>query len=149
LAQLCIVPGSVWHLYVDVVVLDCGGNLLDAVFFCTRAALTATCIPKTISENVEGRLDFELVDDVAMAVPLKGTESIPLCVTVTKIGKNFVVDATVDEEACSDAKVAVVVTKEGNVCTIQQSGESAIEQSLLIAMIRAGRDKALSLFQSV
>lgn len=43
LSSFCLVPKRiVWIFYVDILVLDYGGNLFDAVSIATRAALSTT-----------------------------------------------------------------------------------------------------------
>lgn len=43
LESLCIVEGQCcWVLYVDILVLECGGNLLDAISVAVKAALATT-----------------------------------------------------------------------------------------------------------
>jgi exosome complex RNA-binding protein Rrp42 (RNase PH superfamily) len=51
LEELCIIPGKqCWVLHVDAVVLDSGGNLLDAIVLAARAALKTTqyCFPLSL-----------------------------------------------------------------------------------------------------
>jgi exosome complex component RRP42 len=147
LADLCIIPGlHVWHLYIDAIVMDYGGNVLDAVFLATRAALRVTRIPKTVVQDVgEGQVDFEIVDDMEQARPIKGVEHVPLCVSVNMVGKGFVVDATPEEEHVTDARLVVSVNKEGKLCALQKTGDGAIASSVLIAMMQTGRDQVLKL----
>jgi exosome complex RNA-binding protein Rrp42 (RNase PH superfamily) len=47
LQSLCVLPGKTcWVVYVDALLLNDGGNVLDALSIATRAALTLTRIPK-------------------------------------------------------------------------------------------------------
>ena len=46
---LCLLKGSqCWVLYVDILILECGGNLSDAVSMAVKAALYTTLVPKVI-----------------------------------------------------------------------------------------------------
>ena len=46
LGQLCVLEGSqCWVLYIDILILECGGNLFDAVSMGVKAALHSTRIP--------------------------------------------------------------------------------------------------------
>lgn len=47
LRQLSVLPGRhCWALYVDILILECGGNLFDAVSIAVKAALFNTRIPR-------------------------------------------------------------------------------------------------------
>jgi exosome complex component RRP42 len=47
LKSLCVLPGKTcWVVYVDALLLNDGGNVLDALSIAVRAALALTRIPK-------------------------------------------------------------------------------------------------------
>lgn len=47
LPSLCVIPGKAcWLVYVDALLLNDGGNVLDALSVATRAALALTRVPK-------------------------------------------------------------------------------------------------------
>ena len=51
-------------LYVDILILECGGNLFDAVSMAVKAALYTTLIPKVSVTAVDGgEPELELSDD--------------------------------------------------------------------------------------
>lgn len=87
LSKLCIIPGEqCWILYVDALVLDYGGNLVDAVFMGTRAAIFDTRIPKTEVQDLgDGNFDFEVLDDAEDTEVVEGREDMPICVTLNKV----------------------------------------------------------------
>ena len=87
--------GQCWILYVDVVVLECGGNLMDSVSIAVKAALFDTKIPRVrvrVDEETEVK-DVELSDDPHDCISLD-IVNVPLVVTTSKIGYGHVVDAT-------------------------------------------------------
>ena len=65
LNQLCVLSGHhCWALYVDVLVLECGGNLFDAAGMAVRAALRHTRLPDVAVAAVDGgKPELELSDD--------------------------------------------------------------------------------------
>lgn len=73
---LHIIPGRVWVLFVDVVVLQCaGGNLHDAVALAVRAALQTTRIPdvQVVTDADTGEpIDFEFSNDPHAVHPVAG-----------------------------------------------------------------------------
>ena len=105
-----------WLLYVDILILECGGNLYDAVSMAVKAALFSTLIPKISITAVDGgEPELELSDD-----PYDGNRLVelldraPVLVTLSRIGNFCVVDPTPEEEACSSASLVISVTPKGN-----------------------------------
>ncbi|KAK9891938.1 hypothetical protein WA026_017421 [Henosepilachna vigintioctopunctata] len=122
LKKLCIMKGrKCWKLYVDILLLEVGGNLFDAVSIAVKAALWNTQIPKIKSINVDGsNIDIQVCDDIFSCTKLDVTGA-PLMVTVCKIGDKCIVDPNAAEEQCSVGAVVVAVSR-GNICTISQTG---------------------------
>jgi exosome complex component RRP42 len=83
--KLCIIEGSqCWVIYIDALVLSMAGNVVDALFLATKAALCTTLIPGTrLIDLGDGDTDFELLDDSSS--PIQGIEELPICVTVNKV----------------------------------------------------------------
>eukprot|EP01117_Protostelium_nocturnum_P009149 TRINITY_DN3275_c0_g1_i2.p1 TRINITY_DN3275_c0_g1~~TRINITY_DN3275_c0_g1_i2.p1 ORF type:complete len:289 (+),score=117.75 TRINITY_DN3275_c0_g1_i2:201-1067(+) len=137
LSQLCILSGKVvWNVYIDVMVLNSGGNLFDAISLATRSALENTDIPKVeVNEEAE---EFDVSDDPDDFTKLN-VENVPISVTFTKIGNGYVVDSTIEEELCMSARLTVAVNKRGNICTIQKGGPGGFEPSAMAEMITNAR----------
>lgn len=138
LASLCIIPHrQCWIIYVDAMVMDAAGNLLDCIVMTTRAALYDTRIPKTeIQDMGDGDFEFEIMDDVDDAEPIKGIEHLPLSVTLYKIADRYIIDPTLLEEVCSQVTLTVGVNKEGSICGIQKGGSGSLDPSLMTEMIQ-------------
>ncbi|XP_034831704.1 exosome complex component RRP42 [Maniola hyperantus] len=111
LKQLCIFEGKqCWKLYVDILILECGGNLCDAVSLAVKAALFNTRIPFVKAALMDGgNVDLQLSDDPYDS-KLLDVGSAPLLVTLCKIGDKCVVDPTAEEETCSVVSLIVGVT---------------------------------------
>ncbi|OCT75978.1 hypothetical protein XELAEV_18031165mg [Xenopus laevis] len=116
LESLCIQAREhCWVLYVDVLLLECGGNLFDTISVAVKAALFNARIPKVrVMEDEEGGKDFELSDDPYDCVRLN-VVNVPCIVTLSRMGHRHVVDATLQEEACSVASLLISVTSKGAV----------------------------------
>lgn len=111
LKKLCIVREQLcWFLYVDVVILECGGgNLYDCVSFAVKSALYDLKIPNAKPVyNEKERADVELNDDVYDVWRLDASE-FPVLVTVGKIGVHAVVDMSAEEEKCRKSSIIVGV----------------------------------------
>lgn len=114
--QLVIeVNKSVVGVFADNVVVDYDGNLFDACSFATTAALLSTSCPK-----------WEIKDDAPTLV--EGSESklpvdtIPISVTMGRIGEHILVDPNADEWACMDARITITTNSDGNICALQKGG---------------------------
>ncbi len=116
LSQLVIEQDkSVVGVFADNVVVDYDGNLFDACSYAATAALLSSKTPK-----------WNFVDDAPTLV--EGEESpvpittIPVSVTMGKIGNHIVVDPNGDEWDCMDARVTITTDSDGNICALQKGG---------------------------
>ena len=116
LSQLVIEKDkSVVGVFADNVVVDYGGNLFDACSYASTAAVLSSKTPK-----------WELKDDVPTLV--EGQESpvpittIPVSVTMGKIGNHIIVDPNAEEWECMDARITVTTDSDGNICALQKGG---------------------------
>ncbi|ETN62123.1 exosome complex exonuclease rrp42 [Anopheles darlingi] len=136
LSSLCILANhQCWKLYVDVLVLECGGNLFDAISLAVKGALYNTRVPRVSTAMLDGgSMDLILTDDPFDCERLK-VDTVPLLVTVCKIGEQCVVDPSAEEEECSAVSVVVGVScrPEGkqSITTVRTSGEGSIHMDTL------------------
>uniref|UniRef100_A0A6B2E7S1 Ribosomal RNA-processing protein 42 n=1 Tax=Phlebotomus kandelakii TaxID=1109342 RepID=A0A6B2E7S1_9DIPT len=144
LRSLCILKHfQCWKLYVDILILECGGNLFDAVSLAVKAALFNTKIPKVSAVQVDGgNVELELTDDIHDCKRLS-IERVPLLVTLCKIGDHSVVDPSAEEEECASAKLVVGVsyaesTDEGFVTMLRTSGAGSFLHLTLKETIKLG-----------
>ncbi|XP_026319541.1 exosome complex component RRP42 [Hyposmocoma kahamanoa] len=154
LKQLCILEGKqCWKLYIDILILECGGNLCDAVSLAVKAALFNTRIPFVKAALMDGgNVDLQLSDDPYDSKLLEvGTA--PLLVTLCKIGDKCVVDPSAEEESCSVISLVVGVTGnpkyyakpnekvldvEGKCSTISMNGPGSLAPKTLKDAINQG-----------
>lgn len=113
LKSLCILPKhQCWKLYVDILILQCAGNLYDAISLAVKSALYSTRIPRVSSALLDGgNVDLVLSDDPNDCDRLN-INSVPILLTVCKIGEQCVIDPSVEEEICSTASVVIGVSGE-------------------------------------
>jgi len=139
LTTLCIIPGQTcWVLYVDALVLNSAGSLLDAIALCTKAALSNTLVPKTtvVEGKVDGTKDFEVNDDIYETIPFNH-ENVGLAVSLTKVGNWFIVDASEEEESCMATRITVCIDKTGNICGMSKAGPGAVAPAALGEMLHS------------
>lgn len=136
LTALCVTSGKIcWLLYVDALVLNMDGNILDALSIATRAALTDTSIPSVevqAAEDPSDEPELEVLDDNAVKLD---TSNVPIMLTVSQVGTALAVDLTAEEELCTSAALHVAVTPTGRLCSASQRGSSGINPGVLQEMM--------------
>jgi len=115
LKKLVLIEGQkVYAVFADVSVLNVDGNLFDATSYAVVSALLTAKLPK-----LEIRDDKIADTGEVMEPPIR---TVPISVTIAKIGDAIVVDPTSEEEACMDARVTMTTDAEGRVCAVQKGG---------------------------
>jgi exosome complex component RRP42 len=108
LTKLCVTPGEkTWVCYVDVHVIDHGGNLIDAALLAALAALTHATVPAKRFGIAEA--------DYPLAV-----NHYPVECTFVRLGDAIVVDPTFDEERACQGRLTVATDEQGNVVAMQK-----------------------------
>ena len=140
LGSLCIVEGAqCWVIYVDVLVLETGGNVLDHISIAVKAALWDTRIPKVTvlpageQEQTRGGPELEVSDDPFDSQPLVPTsaaDTVPICITLGRVGSKTIADASPEEEAVMSAQLSLGVSPAGNPCGVQKRGQGALEPAV-------------------
>lgn len=146
LKDLCILAHKkCWKMFVDVLILQCGGNLFDAVGIAVKAALYNTEIPRVTAATLDGgEADIELSDDPYDCIKLNVIDA-PLIVTLCKIGEHCIVDPTSEEEMCCTTGTIMSVMPNGNVTSIVKTGYGSMQDMTLIKMLEVGHAIALKL----
>lgn len=139
LKKLCIIEGKkVFAIYIDIYVLNDGGNLIDASALAAVSALMTATLPKVeVDENnnvvaKEGREPLVL-------------QNIPITVSLAKIGDKLFVDPSSVEESVIDTKITITVDQNGNICSIQKSGCGSLPTKQIKNIIEIVREKAKKL----
>ncbi len=105
--QLCITPGEkVWMVYVDIDILDDGGNLIDAAGIASMAALLNARFPLL---KEDGRPDYD--NKTNKTLPISG---IAVSTTFAKINGGIIADPAYSEWQALDARLTIgTVDKDG------------------------------------
>ncbi|MBM3897509.1 MAG: exosome complex protein Rrp42 [Thaumarchaeota archaeon] len=124
-SQLVIKEGEkVYAVFADVSILNTDGNLLDTTSYAVVAAMLSAKYKKY--EMVDGKLKQT---DTVEPLPLK---TIPVSVTMAKIGDSIIVDPTDEEEAVMDARLTLTSDSNGNMVAGQKGepGTFSFDQML-------------------
>ncbi|HJX50734.1 MAG TPA: exosome complex protein Rrp42 [Candidatus Nanoarchaeia archaeon] len=132
LEKLCIKKGEkVWTVFIDIYSINDDGDMLDAAGIGAIVALKNAKMPKYNEET--GKVIFgEWTED---KMPL--SNKTPLSITIHKVGNDFIVDPTREEEDLSEARITIG-SYDGVISSIQK-GE---KESLSIAEVSEVLDLA-------
>ncbi|KAF5305613.1 hypothetical protein FQR65_LT07693 [Abscondita terminalis] len=145
LSKLCILKGrKCWKLMVDILLLECGGNLYDAVSLAVKAALWHTEVPRVLSVTLDGNnVELEVSNKIQDCIKLDVT-SAPVMVTISKIGDHCVVDPSNSEEQCATAAVVIAISQ-NRFTTVLQTGSGSLHPTTLIESLALGSQIASKL----
>ncbi|XP_057535510.1 uncharacterized protein LOC130813685 isoform X1 [Amaranthus tricolor] len=138
LSSLSIVEGKVcWDLYIDGLVISADGNLLDALGAAIKAALSNTGIPKVNviaadPKSVNDQPEVDVSDEEFLQF---NTSSVPVIITLTKVGKHYIVDANLEEESQMSSAMSISINRKGHICGLTKRGGAGVDPSLLFDMI--------------
>ncbi|CAG9841138.1 unnamed protein product [Diabrotica balteata] len=149
LRKLCILNGrKCWKIYVDILILECGGNLFDAVSLAVKAALWNTQVPLVKNVNIDGNnVEINVSDELYDCKRLE-VQNAPIMVTVCKIGEKCIVDPNAAEEQCSVGSVVVAVSGD-KFSTVYQTGTGSLHPSTLIESLQLGLSVAQRLDEAL
>lgn len=131
---LCIKAGeAVWSINVDISPLNDDGNLIDVGSMAAVAAILNAKFPKYENEKIDYKVK------TAESIPIS---KIPVAITVCKVGNNYLVDPTEQEQLAYDARLTVTTTEDGNLCAMQKGGDGAltiddVDKMLDLALLKA------------
>jgi exosome complex component RRP42 len=70
-----------------------------------------------------------LVDEEETPLP---TTTIPVSVTMGKVGNYIIVDPNGDEWASMDARITITTNSDGNICALQKGGSDGFTQDEIV-----------------
>lgn len=116
---------SVIGLFTDNVVTDHDGNLFDACSYASVAAIITSKIPK-----------WEMKDDKPVLIENQESDApittIPVSVTMGRIGEFIIVDPNLDEWGCLDARITITTNSDGNIVALQKGGSDGFTFEQLV-----------------
>ena len=138
LEDLCLIPGKkVFVVFVDIYVLNHDGNLIDASALAALAALTNTKI-----FNYEVKDDEVVIKPGYKKLPLRNS---PIAVTFAKINDRLVVDPWLEEEGVMEARLTVIMEKEGKICAMQKGGRGYLTPKQILEAVKVASEKSKEL----
>lgn len=140
LSSLSIVEGKVcWDLYIDGLVVSSDGNLLDALGAAIKAALSITGIPKVQISSTAASDEQPEVDISDEEFLQFDTAGVPVVVTLTKVGKHYIVDATTEEESQMSSAISISINRQGHICGMTKRGGTGLDPSVILDMISVAK----------
>lgn len=140
LSSLVILEGKVcWDLYIDGLVVSSDGNLLDALAAAIKAALSNTGIPKVnvaVGTSPDEQPEVNISDEELLQFD---TSAVPVIITLTKVGREYIVDTTSEEESQMSSAVSVSVNRHGKICGLTKRGGAGLDPSVILDMISVAK----------
>lgn len=140
-----------WRLFIDVLILEDDGNLLDLTTHATWVALNKTKLPrlKAVAAQAGFKDDFFLDSNPTPSTSLKNIDQLPIIVTFSSIGNKFVIDTTAHEEKSRSGYVSIGVNIKGDICGVFQDGEVTCSSFQLSTLMNHAHSIALSMFKGL
>jgi exosome complex component RRP42 len=136
LEKLCIEPAErVWGVFIDLLILNHAGNLLDASALASLAALWNTKMPRLEGEEIV-RGEWERPLPVVWK---------PINLTVGRVRGKFLLDPCLEEELVLEAQLSVCVRDDDMVCSLQKRGSGTLRAADVEQMIRLVIDRSKEL----
>ncbi len=136
LEKLCIKKKEkVWTVFIDIYPINDDGNLFDAAALAAIAALQDARLPDYDAK--EEKVVYE--SRTKTKLPL---QHIPMEITVVKIANQLLIDPTLNEWTCLDARLTVAVLEDGTICGMQKGGEAGLTVDEVNRMIEIALTKA-------
>ncbi len=133
--QLCVKKGEkVWVVFIDIYSLNNDGNLLDASALAAVFALRNAVFPKLENDKV---VYGELTNK---KLPLK--KELPITLTFHKLGKEIVLDPSLEEEKSASARLTVATTRPDNIHALQKGGDGSFTLEEIDKIIETAIEKA-------
>ncbi|KAI3944292.1 hypothetical protein MKW92_019868 [Papaver armeniacum] len=140
LSSLIVVEGKIcWDLYIDGLVLSSDGNLLDTLGAAIKAALSDTGIPKVnvnAATSPEEPAEVDISDEELFKFETSG---VPVIVTLTKVGRHYIADATSEEESQMSSAISFSINKHGHICGLTKRGGSGLDPSVILDMLSVAK----------
>ena len=135
--SLCITPNEkVWLVVIDICTINDAGNLIDASSIGALAALMDTKFPDYDGE----RIDYKKKTDKGITL-----RSLPIAITVVKIGNNYMVDSDFEEGKVIDTRLTITSMDDGTLCALQKGGEFPLTTEDISKMVDIAVEKGREL----
>jgi len=128
--KLCVIPGKkVWIIFVDIYLIDDGGNLFDASALAAMAALANTRLKQVVID--EALEEVKLLDETE---PLPRNGSV-MGLTFSKTNDTIVYDPNLIEDRVKEARFSLGITDQNVVCSMQKGESGVFTQSEIEMML--------------
>ena len=137
--SLCIKKAEkAWVTVIDVYSINDEGNLADAMGLCALAALKDAKFPKYDEKSY--KIIYE--ERTNKGITLK---ELPIPITVVKVKDKLLIDPTLDEENCIEARLTITTLEDGRICALQKGGEGPLDATEIENMVELAVKKSKEL----
>jgi exosome complex RNA-binding protein Rrp42 (RNase PH superfamily) len=137
LTTLCVEPGkAAWTVAVDIAPISANGSLFD--ISALAALIGIRDARKPVITN--GVPQYEELTEERLELA-----RLPITVTVYKMGSQFLVDPTQEEERYCDARLSIATLDEKTICALQKGNSGPLTISDIDAMVTIALTKGAEL----
>ncbi len=142
--KLCVIPGKkVWIVFVDIYILDDGGNLIDASALAAMAALANTRLKKVVIDD-----DLEDVTLLEETEPLPRNGSV-VSISFAKISGKLLYDPNLVEDRGTEARFSVAMTDQGLICSMQKGNSGTFTEDEIFKIFDKGASLTKPLIEKI
>ena len=147
LESLCVLPGrSVWHIFVDIRVVNDDGNALGAAGLAGLGAVCCFRRPDTsVNTDIPGGIvlhpthERESVPLTMHFIPVPVVFSIFRESSQKSISDTVILDPNLKEEMTATGSVLTTITPQGDICAVQKSQGTGISPNDLMLLLNISR----------
>uniref|UniRef100_A0A1X7SW66 Ribosomal RNA-processing protein 42 n=1 Tax=Amphimedon queenslandica TaxID=400682 RepID=A0A1X7SW66_AMPQE len=129
-------------------VLEYSGGVLDCLSIAVKGALANTKIPKLTVIGEGEEQEIEISDNPFDSTSID-TNNVPVFVSLSLIGNQFIVDASHEEEACSLCQLSVGVNHKGSICSILKEGAGSFKHKQYNEAISLASEIGVSVIEKI
>ncbi|MBR9700563.1 exosome complex protein Rrp42 [Candidatus Woesearchaeota archaeon] len=136
--DLCIREGElVWLVNVDICPINADGTMIDIGALAAIAALKGAKLPPLKDDKPDYK-----AEPTGDMLPVS---SMPIPITVIKIGDVLVMDPTFEELSIADSRLTVTTLADGTICAMQKGGDGTLKIEDIEKMLELTTKKASEL----
>ncbi|XP_074287814.1 uncharacterized protein LOC141612966 [Silene latifolia] len=106
-----------------------------------QTALSDTGVPRVqvIAADASSYSDQPEIDVSDEEFLQVDTSAVPVLITMTKVGKHYIADATAEEESKMSSAISISVNRRAHICRLTKLGRAGLDPSIIHDMISVAK----------
>jgi exosome complex component RRP42 len=141
--KLCIKKGEkVWNVFIDIYPINADGNLIDAAGIGAMIALKNAKMPKYDEKEEKVLFGEHTIKNLPLA------KDLVIPITFYKIGEEFLIDPTQEEEDVSEARITIG-SANGFISSMQKGGKEVIKEKEMFKVLDTVDNVCKDMFKKI